>query len=267
MEFKNITSLQNPKIKDLVRLRDSKERERTGLTLIDGVREIRRAIEANVNFEELFLCRDILGDFEEFDIVKKFLLLRKPIYEASKEVFEKIIYGNRNEGVIAVCKQPHKTFKDILLKKDSLIVVVEEVEKPGNLGAILRSCDGGGVTAVIVSNCKTDLYNPNVIRSSIGTVFNVMTISSDNQKALAYLKENKIKIVATIPDGKKNYTKIDYKKPTAIVLGSEEAGLSNFWIVNADEKVNIPMLGKADSLNVSATAAVLTYEALRQKTE
>ncbi|MBF0385957.1 MAG: RNA methyltransferase [Candidatus Omnitrophica bacterium] len=265
MEFKIITSLQNPKIKDIVRLRDSKGREETGLTLIDGVREIRRAIDAGVSFTELFLCREVLGDYEEFDLVKKFLLMRKPVYEAPAGVFNKIIYGNRNEGVLAVCKQPKKNLEAINLSKQPLIIIVESVEKPGNLGAILRSADAAGVDAVLITDTKTDLYNPNVIRSSIGTVFNVSSVVTNNEGALKFIKSNNIKIFAASPEASMLYVEADFRKPTAIILGSEEAGLSIFWKDHADYKMKIPMRGKGDSLNVSSTAAILVYEALRQR--
>jgi TrmH family RNA methyltransferase len=242
-----------------------KNRTQAGLTIIDGIREIRRAADAGVQFKELFLCRDILGDFDNFDLVKKFLLIRKPIYETTLPVFKKISYGDRNEGVVAVCAQPKNKLTDIDCKKDSIIVVVEGIEKPGNLGAIFRSCDGAGVDALILCDSRTDLYNPNVIRASLGTVFTVKSAVASNEEALHFLKKNKSKVCATVVDAKKVYFNEDFKSNVAIVVGSEDAGLSKFWIHNADAKLSIPMKGKADSLNVSSTAAVMIYEVIRQK--
>jgi len=255
---KKITSLTNPRIKQIVRLRTSRERQKTGLTIVEGDREITKALEANIRFKEAYVhCNG--------PIVKKLSDQKIPIYETSKSVFSKISYGNRDSGVIALCQVNEFSLASLDIKRKALFVIIEQIEKPGNLGAILRSCDGAGVDGLIICDAKTDIYNPNVIRASIGTIFSNKVVMSSNEAALRFLRSKKIQICATSPKAKVIYTKANLKDSVAIVVGSEQQGLSDFWIKHADIKVQIPMKGKADSLNVSASTGILLYEALRQR--
>jgi len=257
-----ITSLTNPHVKDLVRLRTASHRRDSGLTIVDGIREIVRALEAGVRFREVYVC-------EGYDIPatcsRNLEASGARFYTTSKGVFAKMAYGEREEGILGVCAIPQRSLADLRLDGNALVVVIEQVEKPGNLGAILRTCDGAGVAGVLVCDSKTDLYNPNVIRASVGTVFTVNTVQCPSDEALRFLKSKGIKICAASPQAQTVYTRIDLTAAAAIVLGSEQEGLSDFWDKNADARVKIPMRGAADSLNVSTSAAILIYEALRQR--
>ena len=259
-----ITSLINPRIKDIVRLRDRKAREKSGLTIVEGVREIQCAHAAGVKFKEIYLCRELLSAKEEKDWATIVSQKGTTVEETDRKVFEKISYGDRLEGALGVCVPPSLDLTKLKLRSSALIVVVEQAEKPGNLGAILRTCDAAGVDALIVCG-QTDIYNPNVIRASLGTVFAVPVAQAGNEKVLEYLKQNKISIGAATPAATSSYGDVDMRKSFAIVVGSEEEGLSNFWLTKADTKVKIPMRGKADSLNLSVSTAILIYEALRQR--
>ena len=180
-------------------------------------------------------------------------------------VFEKMTFGHRHEGVLGVCLQPKKSLKDIQFSKKPFLVAVESVEKPGNLGAILRTADAVGVDGLIVCDPVTDIYNPNVIRSSLGAIFSVCVVPATKEEALKFFKLNKVTICATLPQADKCYSSVDLNVPLALVMGSEEKGLSEFWQKNSDMAVYIPMKGKVDSLNVSVSAAVVLYETIRQR--
>ena len=277
MPYDKIASLTNSRIKHVVQLRNRKQRVENGLTIVEGIREITRALEAGVIFKELYICYE-LSEASEGDeisatsstnlasiLVKKLTVLKIPIYETTKTVYSKISYGDRGEGVLAVCAPSPVMFKDLASKDVPLFVVVERVEKPGNLGAILRTCDGAGVDGVIVCDGKTDVYNPNVIRASLGTVFSVKTVVSSNAEALEFLRSKNVKVCATLPRAKTVYTKEKLTDALAVVVGSEESGLTDFWAERADLKVRVPMRGFADSLNVSACTAILLYETIRQR--
>lgn len=264
--FEEITSFKNPRIKEVVLLREKKSRYQKELIIVEGLREITRALEAGVYFRELFFCEDFLDKDDERKIFKT-LPTHTKIYKTTSDVFSKICFGERKEGLIAVCRRPESSLKDISLSRVPLIVVIEQIEKPGNLGAILRICDGAGVDLVLVCDRLTDIYNPNVIRASVGTVFSLKIAEALNGEALDFLKKNKIHILATLPQTKTVYSDAALNQALAIVLGSEEKGLSEFWKKNAEMSVKIPMHGQADSLNVSATAAIIIYEALRQRSQ
>ncbi len=264
-----ITSLQNPHLKKVIQLREHKTRRETGLTIVEGLREVSRlkeAQETGVEFKELFVCREFLKDHGKEDFVKTIKAQGVSIFEVTKEVYAKISFGDRREGLLAVCHPKILTLRDVPVKKVPLIMVVEALEKPGNLGAILRTCDGAGVDGLLVCDGQTDIYNPNVIRASLGTVFSVPVVQSTQAEILKFLSDRKIEICAATPEATKTYFETNFKVPTAIVLGSEEKGLSDFWLEAADRQIKIPMHGKADSLNVSTTAGILIYEALRQRT-
>ncbi|MBI5415729.1 MAG: RNA methyltransferase [Candidatus Omnitrophica bacterium] len=257
-----ITSLANPCVKELVRLRTAGHRKSSGVTVVDGIREIVRALEAGVRFREVYVC-------EGYDISatcsRNLEASGARFYTTSKGVFARMAYGEREEGILGVCAIPRRSLADLRLKENAMVVVIEKVEKPGNLGAILRTCDGAGVDGVLVCDSKTDLYNPNVIRASVGTVFTVNTVQCSNDEALRFLRTAGIKVCAALPLAQTLYTRTDLAGAVALVLGSEQEGLSDFWETNADARVRIPMRGAADSLNVSTSAAILIYEALRQR--
>ncbi|HBO97555.1 MAG TPA: rRNA methyltransferase [Candidatus Omnitrophica bacterium] len=261
-----IISLTNPRVKELVRLRTAGHRKSSGVTIVDGAREVLRALGSGVKFREFYVCPELVGNGEEEKQVKaKLSATDVPVFEVTKSVFTKIAYGDRQEGVLGVCETPRRSLTDFRVGANALVVVVEQVEKPGNLGAILRTCDGAGVNGVLVCDSKTDLYNPNVIRASVGTIFTVNTVLCSAEEASCFLKNKGIKIYAASPGAHTIYTQMDLTGPVAFVLGGEQEGLSDFWEKNADARVKIPMRGAADSLNVSTSAAILIYEALRQR--
>ena len=260
-----ITSTANPRLKAAVRLRGRRERDREGLTLIDGIRENLRALTGGAVIREVFVLPDLLVEPEAKALLERLREESIPIVELGQEAFEKLAYGDRLDGVVAVAETPLRTLDTLALPPEPLIAVIEGVEKPGNLGAILRSADGAGVNAVIVADSATDLFNPNIIRASIGTVFAVPVCVASSGEVLAWLQERGIAIVAARVDASVDFAAADYRGAVAIALGSEARGLSDAWGELARESVHVPMLGVADSLNVSATAAVLFYEALRQR--
>ena len=185
--------------------------------------------------------------------------------ETTLNVFQKITLGDRQEGLLGVCRFPQTTLKSLKLGKDPLCVVVESVEKPGNLGAILRTCDAAKADVLIVCGGLTEIYNPNTVRASLGAAFTVPAVAATNEEALEFLRSQKIRTFATFPDAKKYYTDSSLTGPAAIILGSEQDGLSDFWSKNTDEKIKIHLLGKVNSLNVAVCAAVVVYEAVRQR--
>ena len=260
-----ITSAANPKIKRAAKFKNRKMRDQTGLTVIDGFREVLRAREAGLFFEELYVCPELLEKFggqRAVDLVASWGI---EICEVSIPVFEKICFGDRKEGIVAVARAKKFLLDATALPENPLVVVLENVEKPGNLGAVLRSCDGAGVNAVIIADTGADILNPNVIRASTGTVFSMNVMQATPLQVRDFLKANRIAIAAAVPQGQQTYFLTDFKGPVAFVLGAEDTGLSSLWLDSADVRVTIPMLGKADSLNVSNTAAILIYEALRQR--
>ncbi|MBF0511105.1 MAG: RNA methyltransferase [Candidatus Omnitrophica bacterium] len=258
--MQRITSVHNVLVKKALRLREAKDRCVSGETIIDGVREIKRALEAGVLLEKVF----VVEGFKD-GILAPLASRQVEIIETTNQIMEKLAYGKRHEGMIALSKPKRWTFDDLKLSAHPLVVIVEALEKPGNLGAILRTCDGVGVEVVFVCDPKTDVYNPNVIRSSTGTVFKIPVVCADAPLILSFLKSKKIKICAAAPEAKKIYTQVPLKGAWALVFGSEDEGLSDFWLKVSDETVRIPMKGMADSLNVSISAAIILYEAFRQR--
>ncbi len=260
-----ITSAANPRVRAAARLRGRRERDREGLTLIDGVRETLRALAGGATLRRAFLYPDAIGSHEGQALLERLGEESVPITELSREAFEKLAYGDRLDGVVAVAETPSCSLDQLVLPAEPLIGVIEGVEKPGNLGAILRSADGAGVNAVIVADSATDLFNPNIIRASIGTVFAVRVAVASSGDVLEWLEHRQIAIVAARVQASVEYTQADYRGAVAIALGSEARGLSDPWAELARASVHVPMRGVADSLNVSATAAILFYEALRQR--
>ncbi|MBN2216521.1 MAG: RNA methyltransferase [Pirellulales bacterium] len=262
-----ITSLQNPRVKAALRLRDARRRQKDGRFLIDGLRELDRARQAGVELVEVFYC---LGRCPAGQAAAAQALLARigaQTIELGPAVFDKLAFGQRAEGVMAVAQTPRCRLADVALRDDPLVAVLEGIEKPGNVGAVLRSADAAGVDLVILADGRTDLFNPNAIRASIGTIFTVPVCEATADETLDWLRARGLAILAALVDGSTAYTDADYRRGAAIVLGSEAHGLSDAWRADDIRPVRLPMLGAADSLNISATAAVLFYEALRQRTQ
>jgi TrmH family RNA methyltransferase len=256
-----ITSTQNPKVKSLLALEKPRERRKQGLFVIEGKKEIGMALDAGYKIGNLFFCDDIIpaSELESLGASDKLLV---PV---SKEVFDKIAVRENSGGVLAVAEQKAHRLEQLKISSNPLILILEGVEKPGNLGAILRTADAAGVDAVIICDPQTDFYNPNVIRSSIGCVFTKQLASATSAETIEWLKQKNINIYCTYLQASKPYHTIDYRKPSAIVMGTESTGLSEIWVKNADANIIIPMQGKIDSMNVSTAAAVVVFEAKRQR--
>ena len=260
-----ITSVTNPRVKAAVRLRDRREREATGMTIVDGAREILRALDAGASVETAFIAPDLLRTADAEAAADR--LAHSPgTVEVSPAVLAKVAFGERTDGVVAIVPVPDRRLADLVLPPDALVVIVEGVEKPGNLGAVLRSADAAGADAVIAADPRTDLYNPNAIRASLGTIFAVPVVTAAPDELLPWLAERGIGPVALWVDAETPYTDADLRGAVAIVLGSEAEGLSASWRDPRVERVAIPMRGIADSLNVSIAAAVVLFEAVRQRT-
>ncbi len=260
-----ITSLQNPRVKNAVRLRDGRHREKQGRILIDGARELALAVEAGVELVELFVCEPLLKSREAKRVVAGLSLSVAEVLHVSEPVLGKLAFGDRAEGVLGVAATPQRGLRDLVLPDKPRVAVLEGVEKPGNLGAVVRSADAAGLDAVIVADGRTDLFNPNAIRASLGTLFTMPLASARSRETLDWLRGHGLSIFAARVEASVPYTEADYRGPAAIVLGSEARGLADVWAADQVTAVRLPMLGSADSLNVSATAAVLFYEALRQR--
>ena len=259
-----ITSQANPRVKAAVRLRDRREREATGLTIVDGPRELARALDAGVEVAEAFICEALVRTHEAHNAISRLPRATERI-EVSEGVIAKVGFGDRSDGIVAIIRSPRLTLGDVGLPANPLVVVVEAVEKPGNLGAILRTADGAGVDAVIAADPRTDLFNPNAIRASLGTIFGRPVVSTTTADALDWLTAHLIRPIAARVDAPTEYTNVDLRGAVAIVLGSEADGLTAGWSDPRVAPVAIPMRGSADSLNVSVAAAVLLYEAVRQR--
>jgi TrmH family RNA methyltransferase len=260
-----ITSRQNPRVREAVRLRSSRERQRHGQFIVGGAREIGRAIVSGIQCVEAFVCEELSDSPDSQAAICALESTKAEILSVSPEVFTKLAYGDRNDGVIVVAEIPKRELDGIELLAKPIVAVLEGIEKPGNLGAILRSADAAGVDAVIVADGRTDLYNPNAIRASLGTVFRANVCEATTADTIEWLSNKGVPIIAARPDATKLYTEVDLRVGAAIVLGSEADGLSDSWRMTNVTAVRLPMHGLADSLNVSTTAAVLFYEALRQR--
>ncbi len=265
MQRQEITSRQNVRVKDAAKLRDARSRAKQGRFIIDGVREIGRALDAGIEFLEVFICPPLCGSPLAREVSGRLDHCGAVVADVTAEVFEKLAFGERSDGIVAVAATPKRSIDQLELPANPLIAVLESLEKPGNVGAILRSADGAGVDAVIVVNPETDLFNPNTIRASVGTVFSKQVCVATVTETQAKLREWNMPIIATRPDAQQLYTEVDFRNGAAIVLGSEALGLTSEWNQVGIAGVRLPMRGIADSLNVSTTAAVLFYEAQRQR--
>ncbi|KQC28565.1 TrmH family RNA methyltransferase [Flagellimonas eckloniae] len=263
-EAKLISSVQNPQIKKILLLKEkSRERKKTGLFVVEGRREIELAQKGGYEMETLIFCSEILVDPTHKSLLPD---LKHQVVQTSKQVYEKIAYRETTEGVLAVMKSKEHAIEKIQFKNQSpLILVAEAPEKPGNVGALLRTADAAAVDAVLIANPKSDLYNPNIIRSSIGCVFTTQIGLGTSEEIIAFLKEKEVNIFCAALTASKNYTYSDFTGSTAIVVGTESTGLSPNWLKNSEQNIIIPMQGEIDSMNVSVSAAILIFEARRQR--
>jgi TrmH family RNA methyltransferase len=277
-----ITSLQNPRVKQLVKLRERRERDEAGLFLVEGYREIRRALEKGVQPKELYFSPDWFLGENEPALIEQARQAGAQLFELSKDAFAKVAYRERPDGLLAVAPQWKRGLADLNVAgvadpgsqtpgsatsatKIPFLLVVESIEKPGNLGTILRSADAAGCDAVIVCDAVTDIFNPNVVRASTGVLFSVPIVVAESTAVHAWLKQKGIRTAATTPHTTNIYTQTDMRGPLAIVMGSEQYGLSEFWMKGADVLVRIPMAGQADSLNVAMATIITLFEAVRQR--
>ena len=260
MEKEIITSAQNPKIKNLLLLQEkSRARKEQGLFVVEGRRELEHCIEAGFRVRTVFVCEEIAHSAIP-SAVEESRVIRVP-----EALYRKIAYREGTEGIIAEVEMKSRGLEDLRLPENPLVVVLEAVEKPGNLGAVLRTADAAGVDAVIVADPLTDLYNPNLIRASIGAIFTVPTVAAPSADVISWLKANGIRILTAQLQDSSLYYDVDMKRGTAIVMGTESTGLTQPWRNAADAHIRIPMLGRLDSLNVSVSASILIYEAVRQR--
>ncbi len=260
-----ITSVQNPQVKGVVRLRNKRERDETKTFLIEGYRELLRALSSSTQVFQLFICEELFLKDNEASLIKKWKTRGALVIPCDLKVFQKMSYRDRPDGLLAVAKQPNLSLEDLVLPQNPLLVVAVSIEKPGNLGTILRSADAVGANATIVVDKVTDIYNPNVVRASVGTLFTQPVVQTSTKELFDFLNVNNIQVIATSPGADKVYTQISYSGPTAILVGSEQYGLPPFWLERAHKRVFIPMQGEADSLNAATSTTVILYEALRQR--
>ncbi|MEA4996692.1 MAG: RNA methyltransferase [Petrimonas sp.] len=260
-----ITSLQNPSVKNIVKLAKSRERKEQQLFVIEGARELSLALQSDYIVESVYVCWEMFEKTKYPSVLDS--MEEKNVLDISPEVFGKIAYRENSDGVVAIAKPKLHKLEYIKLSGNPFVIVLEAVEKPGNLGAILRTADAAAVDAVVVCDPQTDLYNPNVVRSSVGGIFTVQTAVCSSADAAAWLKANNISSYAAELKAAEFYQDIDFRMPSAIVMGTEAEGLTGFWLKNATKRIKIPMRGKIDSLNVSVSTAVLTFEAMRQRGE
>lgn len=268
MDFKadiEISSAQNPRVKRAVRLRDRRVREKEKRTLLEGYRELSRALEYGMRMEECFYCPSMFLGENEFTLLAELKSAGVTLYEVTDSILRKLAYRDRPEGLITIAEIREHSLDKLPFVPGGLYLVAEAVEKPGNLGSILRSADAAGADGVIVCDKCTDIYNPNVIRASTGALFTVPLAEAGNEETYEWLKKNKVRIFAATPHTDRIFSDTDMSGAVAHVVGTEQYGLTDFWLEKADEKIKIPMLGKIDSLNVATAVTILLYEAARQR--
>jgi TrmH family RNA methyltransferase len=256
-----ISSTHNPKVKSVLALEKPRERKRQQLFRIEGRKEIRMALDAGYRIGNLFYCDELISttDLQTLGMEGKFLI------RVTQDVFDKIAVRENSGGVVAVAEMKPHRLDQLKLSATPLVLVIESVEKPGNLGALLRTADAAGLDAVISCDTQTDFYNPNVIRSSLGCVFTTPLATATSEETVTWLKSKNICIYGTYLKASVRYDTVDYTRPCAVVMGTEATGLSDQWVKHADANIIIPMQGKIDSMNVSTSAAVVVFEALRQR--
>ena len=260
--MKQITSIQNPYIKSLVQLQEkAKARKQSGTFLIEGKREIELAVKGNYEIETILFCPELFIQSENPNI----RISEYPKIELSKDVYHKLAYRDTTEGILAIAKTKNLSLSDLKLPENPLILVLESIEKPGNIGAMLRTADAANIDAVLLANAKSDLYNPNIVRSSVGCLFTNQIASGTTEEIIAFLKEKNINFYSATLQNSNEYHKVDYTTPTALVVGTEATGLTQKWRDESTQNIIIPMQGAIDSMNVSVAAAILLFEAKRQR--
>ena len=263
--MKEISSVHNPLIKEIFQLQEkSKARKKSGLFVIEGMREIEIALKNDYQIEQLLCCFDLINQ-DYFETFRTKISKNTQFISISKEVYQKIAYRESTEGIIAVTNAKTHRLDEIKLPENPLIIVLESLEKPGNIGAILRTADAAKVDAVFIADPKTDLYNPNIVRSGVGAVFTNKIAMADSEEIIKLLKNKNIPIFSAILQEAVPYYSVDYSKGAAIVMGTEATGLSDIWRAESDANIIIPMEGQIDSMNVSVATAILIFEAKRQK--
>lgn len=260
-----ITSLQNDRIKEIIKLKDRRTRDKLEKTFLEGYRLISRALDANFQIEECYFCPELFLGSNEDSLLKKLEINGAKLIKVSSAILTKIAYRDRPEGLIAVSKVKKHPLDSIQVVKNGLYLVLESIEKPGNLGSIMRAADASGVNGILICDKRTDIYNPNVLTASTGAIFYVPFAECSSEEAVNWLNDNKIKTLATTPHTDLSYDEIDMTQPIAIVVGTEQVGLTDFWLNNCTIKTLIPMNGKIDSLNVAIATSVVLFEAARQR--
>lgn len=260
-----ITSASNPQIKDLVRLRDRRHRDRTGTFVVEGYRSILRAAEAGLVFERLYVSPGLFLGSNESQLIERIAGTGTPVIEVAVEPFRKAAYRDRPEGLLAVARQFATSIEALQPGAEPLLLVVEAIEKPGNLGTMLRTADAAGCDAVIVCDPTTDPFNPNVVRASTGMLFVVPLAVASTDETIEWLHRHRIATFATTPATETLHTDVDLTGAVAIVVGTEQYGLSDTWLERADHRIRIPMAGAADSLNAAMAAGITLFEAVRQR--
>ncbi len=260
--MKQITSIQNTFIKSLVLLQEkSKSRKQSGTFLIEGKREIELAIKGDYELETILFLPDLISK----DQINKLSNNSFDLIEINKEVYQKLAYRDTTEGILAIAKIKSHVLSDLILPENPLILVMESIEKPGNIGAMLRTCDAANIDAVIIANPKTDLYNPNIVRSSVGCLFTNQIATGTTDDVIQFLKDKNISIFSATLQNSNAYHQENYTNPTALVVGTEATGLTQAWRDHSKQNILIPMQGEIDSMNVSVASAILLYEAKRQR--
>ncbi|HLO13791.1 MAG TPA: RNA methyltransferase [Anaerolineales bacterium] len=255
----DITSLQNPRVKYIVKLRDDKrQRKADGLMLVEGYDEIQLALAAGHQPQTILSAPELAS--------RRIEGIKAEYITVNRAVFEKMSYRENPDGWLAIFPIPHFSLGDLKLSEVPLVIIAESIEKPGNLGAILRTADAAHVDALLVCDPRVDVWNPNVVRASRGAIFSVPVVECDNASALEWLKTRKLRVLAATPAADVLYSNVNLREPIAIAVGREDEGLTDFWMSKADTRVKIPMMGKVNSLNVSVSTALIVYEAVRQRT-
>lgn len=265
-EIKRISSIQNSLVKKIVLLKEkSRERKKTGLFVLEGYRELQLALKGKFHIENLFFQPDLISEDKVSQLLKEYES-RPEVIAVTREVYQRLAYRETTEGLIAVAKGKSNSLDELrVASKNPLILVAEAPEKPGNIGALLRTADAAHLDAVIIANPKTDLYNPNIIRSSVGCVFTNTIATGGTSDIITFLKKNNITIFCAALSASRDYTENNFKKSSAIIVGTESTGLSKEWLENSDQNIIIPMQGEIDSMNVSVSAGILIFEAKRQR--
>ena len=261
-----ISSVQNPKVKQVVRWRDRPDRDDSQVVLAEGYRALVRALAGGYHIDEVFVCPEFFpGQEHEEALLEQLRAQGAKLIRVAPAAFTKMAYRDRPEGLLGVGPQCHRTLADLRLSQCPFLLVAEQIEKPGNLGTMMRSSDAVKVDGLVLCDSKTDLYNPNVVRASTGNLFTLPVAEATTAETIPWLKSHGIRILATSPHVDTLYTQVNLAEPVAVVVGAEQYGLTKPWLDEADLVVRLPMLGEADSLNVATATAVMLYEVLRQR--